>query len=59
MMETGNDDDDSVTHSTNTPDDSSTGSSKMKSFIIRLKDAERVKLQLDEIWDAPEMLHHG
>jgi len=27
----------------------------MKSFIIRLKDAKRVKLQLDEIWeDAPE-----
>ncbi len=53
-METKNDD--SITQSTNTPDNSCTsGSNRNKSFIICLKDAERVKLQLDKIWDdAPK-----
>ncbi len=53
MMETGDDDDhDSVMPST---DDSSTGSSRKKSFMIREIDVKRAKLQLDKIWeDAPE-----
>ncbi len=43
--------------STNTPDNDSctSGSNRKKSFIIRLKDAKRMKLQLDKIWDdAPK-----